>query len=285
MKIFRVLLSVLLVSGWIMTSCDKLDSPYATVKTQYDTTNKPFVLFEEYTGHKCNNCPLATQKARALADYYRGKLIVMSVHATSLADPDAKYTLDLRTPEGAQWCTDFTLAYVPRALINRALIGGSYPVNSDQWGVAVETQMAKPVMTGMKVTAYYSTTTKEVTANVTVWFKRKLSAGAGINLYIAEDSIAGLQANKDPEAGPTPDINPYYFNETFRVSMNGTYGDQLTTTVDTTKIYTYTKKFTVTSIDWNPSQLFLITTITDPTLNPKGEIIGVNKVKISVSTR
>ncbi|MCX6283049.1 MAG: Omp28-related outer membrane protein [Bacteroidetes bacterium] len=284
MKLFRILLPVLLVFGWILTSCDKLDPPYAAVKTTYDTTNKPFVLLEEYTGHKCNNCPLATQKAHKLADYYLGKVIIMEVHATSLADPDPKYTLDLRTPEGAQWCTDFSIGYVPRALINRSQVGGSYPVNSDQWAAAIEIQMAKPVKTGISARSTYNSDTKEITANVTVRFKRKLTSSAGINLYILEDSIAGLQSNKDTAAGTTPEINPYYFNETFRASMNGTYGEQLTASVDTTKTYSYTKKFTVTNTDWDSSQLWLVTTITDPA-TPGGEIIGVNKVKISLFSR
>jgi len=264
----------------MLTSCDKLEPPYATVKTQYDTTNKPFVLLEEYTGHKCNNCPLATQKSRQLADYYRGKLILMSVHASNLADPDPKYTLDLRTPEGTQWYTDYAVSYVPRALFNRALIGGSYPVNSDQWGMAVESQMAKPVMTGLKVIAAYNSTTKEISASVTAWFKRKISAGANICFYIIEDSIQGLQSNKDTAAGTTPDINPYYFNETFRASMNGLYGELLTASVDTTKTYSYTKKFTVTDPSWVPGRLSLISTITDLSASSNGVIIGVNKVKI-----
>ena len=285
MKIFRVIIPVFLVAGLIMTSCDKLNAPYAAIKTQFDTTNKPFVLLEEYTGHKCINCPLASQKARKLADYYRGKLILMSVHGTSLADPDAKYTLDLRTPEGNQWIIDFAIPYVPMALIDRAIIGGAYPVGSDQWAVAVESQMTQAVTTGMKVQATYNDDSKEITANVTAWFKRKLSAGANVCLYIIEDSIEGIQANKDTAAGPTPDINPYYFNETFRASMNGNYGEQLTASVDTTKIYSYSKKFTVTSSDWNPAMLSLITTITDPSANPRGQIIGVNKVSITTTKK
>jgi len=285
MKIFRILIPVLLITGWMTTSCDKLSEPYATVKTQYDTTGKPYVLIEEYTGHKCINCPLASQKARKLVDFYRGKVILMSVHGTSLADPDAKYVLDLRTPEANQWITDFAIPYVPMALINRAVIGGAYPVASDQWAVGIESQMVKPVMTSMSVQASYNVTSKEITANVTTWFKRKLAAGANICMYVVEDSIEGIQANKDPEAGPTPDINPYYFNETFRASINGTYGEQLTSSVDTARSYAYTKKFTVTSTDWKPAQLSLIATITDPTANPKGEVIGVRKVKLSLTAK
>jgi len=285
MKIFRVLLPVFLVAGLIMTSCDKLNAPYATVKTQFDSTHKPIVLLEEYTGHKCINCPLATLKARKLADYYLGKVILMSVHGTSLADPDAKYTLDLRTPEANQWITDFAIPYVPMALIDRATFGGAYPVGADLWGAAVEAEMLKPVMTGLKVQASFNTDTKEITANVTAWFKRKLASSANICLYIVEDSIQGMQANKDTAAGPTPDIDPYYFNETFRASMNGPYGELLTSSVDTTKTYSYSKKFTVTNTSWDPTRISLIATITDPTVNLKGEIIGVNKVKISGASR
>ena len=284
MKIFRILIpvSVLLIAGFISTSCDKLSEPYATVKNEFDSTNRPYVLLEEYTGHKCINCPLATQKAQKLVAYYKTKLILMEVHGTSLADPDAKYTLDLRTAEGNQWITDFAIPYVPMALVNRATYGSAFPVASDQWALAVESEMAKPVKTMIKATAAYNDDTKEFSANVKVWFKRKLSAGANICLYIVEDSIVGKQANKDTAAGPTPEIDPYYFNETFRGSMNGNYGDQLTPTVDTTVMYTFSKIAKINGTVYDSTQLSLITAITDPSLATKGQIIGVNKVKVAL---
>lgn len=282
MKIFRILIpvSVLLIAGFISTSCDKLSEPYATVKNEFDSTNRPYVLLEEYTGHKCINCPLATKNAQKLVAYYKTKLILMEVHGTSLADPDPKYTLDLRTPEGNQWITDFAIPYVPMALINRATFGSAFTVASDQWALAVESEMAKPVKTVIKATASYNDATKEFSADVKVWFKRKLSAGANICLYIIEDSIVGKQANKDTAAGPTPEIDPYYFNETFRGSINGNYGEQLTSSVDTTIMYSFSKTAKINSAIFDSTRLSLITAITDPSLTTKGQIIGVNKVKV-----
>lgn len=280
MKIFRIIIPVLLFSAWMMTSCDKLDPPYATVKTSYDTANKPFVLLEEYTGHKCNNCPLATQKAHKMAEYYGGKVILMSVHATDLALPDPKYVLDLMTPEGTYWCTKYALSYVPRALVNRAIVGSGYPVNSDKWGVAIEEQMAKGVRAFVKVSASYNGSSKEVTASVTTWFKQALSSNAKINLFILEDSIQGLQANKDTAAGPTPDIDPYFFNYTFRAAMTDKDGDQLTPTVEVNKAYTFTKTFPANTA-WNTKQLSVVATVVDPTSGTLGEIIGVAKTKVS----
>ncbi len=284
MKLFRIFIPVLLVSGWIMTSCDKLDPPYATVLTQYDTTNKPYILLEEYTGHTCNNCPLATQKALRLIDYYRTKVILMTVHATSLADPNPKYPLDLRTPEGTLWAGDYSISGVPAGTINRTAIGGSIAVPSDKWGEAIETQISKPIAAMVQLSASYSSSTREISASVSGWFKKKLTAGSNICLFITEDSIEGKQSNKDTAAGPTPEIDPYYFNETFRGSMNGNYGSLFSATVEVDKLYTYTKTFPVTNTDWNTNRLYLIAAILDPSASQFGEIIAVTKARI-VSTK
>jgi hypothetical protein len=285
MKIFRVLIPLILIAGWMMTSCDKLSAPYATVKNEFDSTNKPYVLLEEFTGHKCINCPLASQKARKLVDYYKGRLILMEVHGTYLADPDAKYTLDLRTPEGNQWITDFAIPYVPMGLIDRATFGSAFPVSGDQWAAAVETQMNKPMVAKIRASATYNDDNHQFSATVTTWFKQKLTAGANICLYIVEDSIVGIQANKDTAAGPTPDINPYYFNETFIGSMNGNYGEQLTSSVDTTRTYSFSKTAIISGVVRDSTQLSLITAILDPSATPRGQVIGVNKVKIIITAK
>jgi len=283
MKLFRIFIPALFAFVLIMSSCDKLDPPYATVKTEYDTTNKPFVLLEDYTGHRCNNCPLATMQAHKMVEYYKKKVVLIAVHATDLADPNVKYTLDLRTTDGTQWAANFSLSYVPQGLVNRATYANIFPVSPDAWNKAIEVQLNKPIATYIKATAVVNSTSKEISVAGDVLFKKTLAAGAKICYYIVEDSIIGLQSNKDPEAGTTPDIQNYVYMHALRGSMNGVYGETLTTTAEAEKKYTFSKKFTVTNSEWNVRHLSLITVILDPSATQYGEVIGVNDAVIKPS--
>lgn len=283
MKLLRYIIPIVLLTGSLLSSCDKLDAPYAVVKNEFDSVNKPFILLEEYTGHKCNNCPLATQKAHQMREFYKQKIILMSIHAGELADPDPKYPQDLKTAVGTELYTNFTVPFVPQGVINRTMYNGKYPLSSEQWPQASDAQFNKPIVNFLSVTASFNATTKNITVTGNTWFKSVLPSGAKIVYYIVEDSIKGPQLNKDTAAGPTPVIDPYYFMHTLRASMNGTYGDVLTSSIEINKSYDFSKTYKVSDTTWNTRQLSLITVILDPSATQYGTVVGVNDTKIKVA--
>ena len=283
MRLFRYIIPVVLLTGSMLSSCDKLDPPYAVVKDEFDSVNKPFILLEEYTGHKCNNCPLATQKAHKMREFYKTKMILMSIHAGELADPDPKYPQDLRTPVGTELYSNFTVPYVPQGVMDRTMYTGKYPLSSEQWPGAAEEQFSKAIVNFITVSASINASTKNITVTGNTWFKSVLPSGAKIVYYIVEDSISGPQLNKDTAAGPTPVIDPYYFMHTLRASMNGTYGEVLTSSIEIDKSYPFSKTYKVADTTWNTKQLSLITVILDPSTTQYGTVVGVNDTKIKVA--
>lgn len=283
MKLLRYIIPVAFLAGGIFSSCDKLDPPYASVRNEFDSVNKPYVLLEEYTGHKCNNCPLATQKAHQLREFYKQKLILMSIHAGDLAEPDPKYPQDLRTAVGTELYTNFSVPFVPQGVVDRVMYNGKYPMSSEQWSSAADVQFQKGIVNYLTVSASYSASTKNITVTGNTWFKSVLPSGARIVYYIVEDSIKGPQLNKDTAAGPTPVIDPYYFMHTLRASMNGTYGEVLTGSVEINKSYPFTKVYKADDDSWNVKQLSLITVILDPSATQYGTVVGVNDTKIKVA--
>jgi hypothetical protein len=282
MKIYQVLVLTLIVCGFVLSSCDKLEPPYATVKTKYDTTGKPYVLLEDYTGIRCINCPTETKRAEDLVTYYIDRVILMGVHATELADTLAgsPYKPYLKTPEGNEWASYYKVDYVPLGLVNRAKYNSKYALAPGVWSAAIDAQLAKPVVAVVKATASCNSATKQIQASVRVTFKKMISGSANVNLYITEDSIKGVQANNNSAVGPVPTIDPYYYNGVFRASMNGVNGEQLTSSVEVGKTYTYTSSYTVNSTSWNLRKLFLIVTVTDNDQATLKEVIGVTKAKI-----
>lgn len=245
-------------------SCDKLDAPYATVKKiENDTTNPRKVLLEDYTGHKCTNCPTATKVAEVDEAQYKGRLIVLAVHAGYFAtpDPSGNFTADYRTPEGTQWFTDFAFTGTPNGMVNRKDISGARVLPYGSWTNAVTSIINLPPDAVMEINNTWDAGNSTVTAIIDTKFKSALEGSYAITVCIVEDSIISAQKNLDTLVGPTPIIYNYVFNNMLRKVVNGAYGEQLTDIVDTTQIYQRT--FTIPlQTGWVPKNCSVMAYIT-----------------------
>ena len=283
MKIIKILIPFIAFAGLMLTACDKVSQPYATVANKFDSTGKPFVLIEEHTGQQCVNCLSATVKAEGLATYYNQHVILISEHGTQLAwRLPPLYNLVLGTAEDSlNWMPAFQISYVPLGVVNRVAYKSSYGLMTGDWGDAIATEMGKPVKSKLKVDNAYVSDSRMLTVNVTAWFKTKLTGDVNICLYLLEDSIMGRQANNDPLVGPKPYVYPYYFRNVFRQSMNGAWGELLASSPDTGKLYRYTKAMPLDTA-WDETQIYIVALLTNRSNNPNGEIIGVNKIGVKL---
>ena len=74
-------------------SCDIAEEPYLVpVDTLGNGPGGPSdgirkILLEDYTGHKCPNCPEAAVEAHNLKLAYGDSLVIMAVHAGVFAEP------------------------------------------------------------------------------------------------------------------------------------------------------------------------------------------------------
>ena len=74
-----------------MVACDIIEEPYFKENNGggqpgEETAVKKYVLLEDYTGVKCVNCPAAGELALQLQEQHHHQVIVLSVHAGSLAE-------------------------------------------------------------------------------------------------------------------------------------------------------------------------------------------------------
>ena len=85
-----VTLTILLCA---FVSCDKIEGPYITPDESVET-NVEFpdidpatvfrkVLIEEYTGHRCTNCPDGHRELASLHERYGDSLVAIGIHAGS----------------------------------------------------------------------------------------------------------------------------------------------------------------------------------------------------------
>src|SRR6185503_2892836 len=117
MKTLRIPILILAGLFLVWASCEKIDKPYiegshivdtthtSTADTFFtDTTPQPrIVLLEDYTGHKCGNCPSAATKAAELKTLYGDKVVVMALHVGDFAKTSGTiFSYDFRTVPGTE---------------------------------------------------------------------------------------------------------------------------------------------------------------------------------------
>jgi hypothetical protein len=230
-SISKVLLT--LTSAIIFNSCDKVDPPYKQNTAVLSGDRK--VLVEDYTGHKCGNCPRASRAIYELKQIYGENLIIMAIHAGGFAAPFPPaapyYTYDFRTTEGTQLDTDFGISVAgnPNGMVNRRIVDGNIILGSTKWAEEVTNVLTStdPVPVKITIDNSYINSSRELQTEVKTEFYSTLPSNYKLCVYMVEDSIVNWQ--KDYDTTPE-DIPDYVHREVFRGSMNGTYGEIVTST-------------------------------------------------------
>jgi hypothetical protein len=277
-RIFQIILPA--VIALTFTACDKVEGPYKKNTTGgggNDTTLVQKVLVEDFTGHKCGNCPRASKALYDLKAIYGDRLIIMAVHAGTFATvfpPGAPYyTYDFRNPTGVELDTDFGISVAgnPNGMVNRREVNGSVIVSSTQWADEVATVLTStdPVPASITIETTYNSVTRELQADIKTKFFEDLSGAYRLSVYMLEDSIVNWQKDYDVTPNDVPD---YVHREVLRGSMNGTYGDIVTSTAAGSES-DFTFNATL-GTDWNENKMYILAFLHNDTTR---EIIQVEQ--------
>ena len=69
----------------IFQSCDVIEGPFTEEVILEECAEKcKKILLEDYTGHKCGNCPRAAEKAEELKEIYGDQLKKVASHFTHI---------------------------------------------------------------------------------------------------------------------------------------------------------------------------------------------------------
>jgi len=248
-------------TGLLAVSCDKLEAPYADIqKIHVDTSNHRNILLEDYTGHRCVNCPEASLTAQTLMKQYSPRLIVMAVHAGFYASPlPPDFPADYRTAEGTAWFNDFDLQLNPIGMIDRKPFNGKQGIPAANWADTIAKEMNIKQQASIKIFHQLNLSrVADLSLEISVKFREQLTGSYNLSVCILEDSIIGPQSNNNPNVGPTPVIPDYVFMDMLRAVVNGTYGDQITASVDTTQTYTWNKTNYPLDTSWTPKHCSVV---------------------------
>ncbi|MBT5859133.1 MAG: Omp28-related outer membrane protein, partial [Flavobacteriales bacterium] len=186
------------------------------------------VLIEDFTGHRCPNCPSAAEELAALQNFYGDKVIGIAIHPSSQAfstpSPltSSSYTYDFRTEFGDDIDDVFELTTVglPRGMVNRTGFDTEHQLGKDEWSSAVQTELAKSPIFGITLSSDVSN--GDGTINVKVEALADLNNQYKIVICLTENGI--IEWQKDNTLG---DIDNYEHNHVLRVMLNTTFGESI----------------------------------------------------------
>ncbi len=271
-------LSLLVVLTAMLHSCDKVEGPVKEVVPP--PAGNRNVLVEDYTGHKCGNCPRASRAIYDLKSVYGDRLIIMAIHAGGFATPFPPaapyYTYDFRTTAGTELDTDFGISVAgnPNGMVNRRKVNGSYIIASTKWADEASAIFsdASPLPINMEITNSFNTSTRLLQTQVNTEFFKSLTGSYKLCVFMVEDSIVNWQ--KDYDATPE-DVEFYTHREVLRGSMNGTYGAVVTpTNLGDINTLTYS---TTLDPSWNENHFSIVAYFYDEATK---EIIQVEQKEI-----
>ena len=218
MKILNLIIITAILSVSFI-SCDKVEAPYKEKVEVPDS--KKNVLLEDFTGHKCINCPAAHETGHDLTEIYGAdRLIIVAIHSGFYATPAGEpYDYDFRTDAGTEYASAFGVQGYPMGLIDRINDGGNYLLDVNKWGTVVDEQIREELEIGLKITT--STNGGNISGEVAIEFLADVNIATKLQLWILEDNI--IKAQLTPEG----DEEAYVHNHVLRGDVNGVWGEAL----------------------------------------------------------
>lgn len=265
---------VVLLLGTGFYACDEIDPPYTTNQSgNVDTgTYLQKVLIEDFTGHRCGNCPRAHEKLEEISDLYPGKVIGVAIHNGFFATPlSPDYPMDYRTQAGDEIASEFGVDQWPIGMVNRTSTSGSPLIAYDGWATEVSQILANEPSISISIVNGYDTTSRQLTATVNATFLQSVDQPLRLSLFLTEDSIISPQTDYDC----TPNkVDNYVHMHMLRTAINGTWGTNVSSG-NKAEGDTLMRVFTTTlNSAWNYKHCSVVAFFYDETTN---EILNVEK--------
>src|ERR1700752_2189684 len=117
MKNKFLILSLTVTLVLLFNACDYIRNanPPSTASSTGSTTATPGVVYrkvlvEDYTGHKCGNCPAAADVLKDLETQYAGKIVPLAIHAGFFANTNTQYPTNFANADGNAYDTQFGIS-------------------------------------------------------------------------------------------------------------------------------------------------------------------------------
>jgi hypothetical protein len=190
-------------------------------------------LVEHYTGHKCGNCPAATDTSEYLENLHFGDVTIINVHAGFFANVNTTtYPTDFRTQVGNDWDSSFGISAAgnPNGLVNRAGYGtGGFIKAYSTWESEVSGIITQPAIAEISISPNYNLSNRLLSTDIKTKFFGASNANYKLIAVLTEDGVIAEQLDYRMPSGSQL-ITTYVHNNVLRESMFGSWGILLNTT-------------------------------------------------------
>ena len=244
----------------LFSSCDKVKNPYLPQYVDIDTTllptgttladykstlwldwtvnsnTLPNVLIEDFTGHKCVNCPIAAIEAA-----HEGRVFSASIHAGPSGSigfqntSGSLFSHDFTNPNGLAISTELTdggFAGNPSGTINRKKFGGQIFQGNTSWAGYTTTILTNSLLINLQAKTNYFTETRGLFLHTEIDIKQLALVDTNEIyqvVYLIEDSLIAPQITPTSWGFPNDIDQAYVHRDIMRGCLdNQPMGRQLT---------------------------------------------------------
>ena len=264
--VFALILGLSLFMG-----CDKVEDPFFEVVNNEDVTvTFPDIdpsavyrkmLIEEFTGHRCTNCPDGHQVLESLHQKYGDTLVAVGIHYGALAKPlGTKFSYDFRTAAGNEIGDRYNIDAIPAAIVNRNEKEGGW--SRDMWANVLLDVDRSQVPAAVQLINEYDASSKNLKANVKVTMLQDYASQLRLVVFVLEDGIV------KPQKDGNQDIDDYVHNHVLRAALTDPFGYPLRSseanwTAGDSETFAASIEFANT--DWVPENCHVVAFLYDPT--------------------
>ena len=195
---------------------------------EINSNTKRNILLEDYTGHKCTNCPDAAITAKELEDNTSLGVVVVAIHASTdgyFQSTYGTYQTDFTTEAGDIYVADMPGMFAnPMGTINRKSNGlsGSVWQLSNSWETAVNQETYQPLLANIQVKTNYFPSTNGLFVHTETVFNSDLVGDYRLVIYLIRKSVISPQSMEDGSTNYN-----YNHHHVLSNNINGTWGTQL----------------------------------------------------------
>jgi len=283
MKKITTVVCALVVACCLLAGCDKIEGDYYEIVNQEEVTvtfpdiNPATVyrkmLVEEFTGHRCTNCPQGHQILENLHQQYGDTLVTVGIHYGALAKPvGSLFSYDFRTEAGDEIGDAYVIDAIPAAIMNRNYKAGGWM--RDQWANVIRDIDRSQVPAAVQLINEYNPDNMTLKANVKVTLLQNYTNPLRVVVFLLEDGIV------KPQKDGSQDIEDYVHNHVLRAALTDPFGfilanNKLDWSSGDTETYAVSIKMADT--DWTPENCSVVAFLYDPINN---DVLQVEQVAV-----
>jgi hypothetical protein len=212
-----------------LPQCDVIDQPFkgGTIDTTSSSQQRN-VLIEDFTGHRCKNCPKASKEIKNLVDAFGDdRIIGLAIHAGpgNFTGTNTDYPTDFTTQEGKAIQNFFGTNFLPVGMVNRenwTASGNGHWSNYANWPTLSAEAMDSTLRIALEATA--TVNAGELSVSAEGYPQVSILKDLSIAVLIKESNIVSPQLMPDD----TRDSDYVHMN-VLRDYVTDTWGDDFGT--------------------------------------------------------